>query len=395
MRTTSKSKPPKVQTGRDPMVTVIAVCYNHERFVVDCLESIWHQTYRHKQVLVVDDCSSDMSVSLIRSWLRKRDLDWAFIAHDRNCGLCKTLNECLALATGEYISIIATDDLWLPNKLNDQVSIMESLSERVGVVYSDALQIDEAGCVLPRTFIEEQRGFSSLPEGDVFRTLADGNFIPAMATLVRRSCYDRVGHYDEQLCYEDWDMWLRIAVEFEFAASASISAKYRIVQNSMTRTILQSQDPRFVQANRMILSKCLRSKRLDSTQEKAFREAVSYYERIEAAAARLFGIISGRSFILLDEQSLPLDRIHRSARIPFLERDGQYYGLPPDDATAIHELGRARKAGVEYLVFVWPSYWWFDYYRGFYQYLMTSFKRVVQDDELVVVRLVVSSENSP
>jgi hypothetical protein len=114
---------------------------------------------------------------------------------------------------------------------------MENLPSKVGVVYSDAWQMDVDGNPLAEKFIETHRRFQVMPEGDLFPVLLVGNFIPALATMIRRECFDTVGNYDEELVYEDFDMWLRIARHYDFVFSPTISAKYRIVPESMTRVL--------------------------------------------------------------------------------------------------------------------------------------------------------------
>ena len=112
---------------------------------------------------------------------------------------------------------------------------MEGLPAKVGVIYSDALQIDESGKCLPEKFIEAHRPFESIPQGNLHHILWQDNFIPAMTTLIRRDCCERVGWYDESLFYEDWDMWLRLSKYYDFVYSPEISAKYRLVSTSMMR----------------------------------------------------------------------------------------------------------------------------------------------------------------
>ena len=194
-----------------PLVTVIATCFNHERFVVESLESIRAQTYPNIQLIIADDCSTDGSVPLIRDWLTQTGTVCTLILHDENQGVCRTRNESLAHAHGKYVSSLSTDDVWLPHKLADQVEQMEKLPLRVGVVYCDAARMDVEGRPLPNTFIEQIGTVERMPEGNLYETLLARNFIPAGATLVRRECYEEVGSYDESLIYEDWDMWLRIA----------------------------------------------------------------------------------------------------------------------------------------------------------------------------------------
>ena len=221
-----------------PLVTVAVTCFNHERFVVECLESVRAQTYPNVQLIIADDCSTDSSVQIIRDWVHESGVECTLVLHDTNQGICKTRNEVLTHVRGTYLSTIAADDAWLPDKLALEVERLEELPPSVGVLYADARLIDEEGRPFSEeTFIENLRRFSTVPEGDVFETLLDANFVPAMTTMVRARCYEVVGRYDETLAYEDWDMWLRIAREFEFAYLPRVVALYRKHSRSLSNTL--------------------------------------------------------------------------------------------------------------------------------------------------------------
>lgn len=223
-----------------PLVTVFVGCYNHARFVVEALESVRLQTYPNIQLIIWDDCSQDNSVDVIEDWIRQHNVRCTFLAHKTNLGICKSLNEALYISKGKYISGVAADDVWLPDKTSRQVKIMESAPNDVGVVYSDALQIDENGTILPLMYLSEYSTFTHPPEGFLFDDLWMENFIPAMTTLVRHECYNQVGVYDTDFCFEDWDMWMRISRRYRFIHDTIASSKYRIVSTSMNRTMLGS-----------------------------------------------------------------------------------------------------------------------------------------------------------
>lgn len=220
----------------NPLVSTIVLSYNQSRFVVETLESVKAQTYKPTQLIIIDDCSTDDSVAVIERWLRETLIDCTFIRHKKNQGICKSLNDSLAVAAGKYISMVASDDIWLPHKIAQQVEIMESQPDQVGVLYSDAFQIDERGHELPNMFIAAHRNLPEKPQGQVFNVLLEANFIPGMTTLIRRSCYDQVGLYDENLPWEDWDMWLRLARRYSFLYSPTPSAKYRYHENSLSHS---------------------------------------------------------------------------------------------------------------------------------------------------------------
>ena len=91
-------------------------------------------------------------------------------------------------------------------------------------------------------------------------------------------------------------------------------------------------------------------------------------------------------FILVDDDQMRSDLPHTRA-IPFLEKNGKYWGPPADDATAIRELERLRRAGARYIAFTWPAFWWTEHYWGFYRHLCEKFPRVLADDWLLLFDL--------
>ena len=91
-------------------------------------------------------------------------------------------------------------------------------------------------------------------------------------------------------------------------------------------------------------------------------------------------------FILVDDEQMRSDLPHARA-IPFLEKNGEYWGPPADNATAIRELERLRRIGARYIAFTWPAFWWTDHYGEFYRHLCEKFRRVLKDDRLLVFDL--------
>lgn len=215
-----------------PIVTVIASCYNHERFVVECLDDIRNQTYSNIQLIITDDCSTDHSVEIIENWIKTYDIKCLFIKHTENKGFPKTLNEALTYAEGKYVSIISTDDAWLSEFIEDRVKNLDSFDISIGVVYGNSFLMDENGNNIPEMYIKEE----VKPQGNIYGDLAKRNFIPANSVLFRRKCFEEVGQYDENLSFEDYDMWLRISLKCKFIFSQQTLSKYRILDTSLFRS---------------------------------------------------------------------------------------------------------------------------------------------------------------
>jgi len=212
-----------------PLISIIALCYNHSAYLRETLDSILAQSYPNKELIIMDDCSSDDSVQLINQWIYEKNIECTFIPHKKNKGICPTLNEALSHCSGEYIQIIACDDVLLPQKLEIQLNTFLKGEEGLAVVFSDAYLVNHEGEKYPYTNIEKSIGKPlGAEQMDIYGALLEGNnFIPAGSALIRSQVYEEVGYYDENLTYEDLDMWLRISKKFPFAFSDYISVHYR------------------------------------------------------------------------------------------------------------------------------------------------------------------------
>lgn len=117
--------------------------------------------------------------------------------------------------------------------------------------------------------------------------------------------------------------------------------------------------------------------------------AGSWRSRLDQALQELMGLIrEGDTFILVDEEQWGIgDTVMGRRRLPFLEREGQYWGKPEDDNAAVQEFERLRQAGATFLVFGWPAFWWLDYYPGFRQYLYAKFPFVLNNERVIVFDL--------
>jgi SAM-dependent methyltransferase len=111
-------------------------------------------------------------------------------------------------------------------------------------------------------------------------------------------------------------------------------------------------------------------------------------EELYLAAAELAGLLpQGAPFILVDEDHLPKGWVRGHHPVPFPERDGVYWGKPKDDETAIQELERLSRSGLQFLVFAWPAFWWLSYYAGLRRHLRSHFGCLLDNERLVVFDL--------
>jgi hypothetical protein len=119
------------------------------------------------------------------------------------------------------------------------------------------------------------------------------------------------------------------------------------------------------------------------------RELVQWKYLVKVATENLLAAIPpGERFILVDQDEWGTNGdLAGRWRVPFLEREGEYWGSPPDDATAVREFERLREDGAHFMVFGWPAFWWLDHYSGLHSHLRTHFRCVLENTRLIVFDL--------
>lgn len=219
----------------NPFITLRSTCYNHEAFLVECLDSVVRQDCGGFEWIIVDDASTDSSPRKIRDWLdrnlgglRRKEIEVEFIAHQTNMGFAATLNEIMGRASGECLCGISCDDRLLPSRISTVHRIMSALTEEYAGMYGDAYVINAEGQRMEPLFIARHRQLDRMPEENLFEVLLEGNFIPAPSAAVFLRILKETGGYDESLPYEDYDLWLRLTRRHRLAYVDEPTVEYRL-----------------------------------------------------------------------------------------------------------------------------------------------------------------------
>ncbi len=226
-----------------PLVSVICLCYNHERFLREALDSVLAQTYPHLEIIVADDASTDTSAAIIREYCARYPRI-KFIQNTQNKGNCKTFNQAFAQSAGAYIVDFATDDVLLPNRIAEQINCFAALDETFGIVYTDALLIDENSAYL-RHFYKILTNSTLFPlpvSGWVYTDLVKRFFISAPTMLIKRTVLEKLDGYNETLAYEDFDFWVRSSRYFKYYFLNKALTKRRLHSNQLSRQLYKKQD---------------------------------------------------------------------------------------------------------------------------------------------------------
>jgi alpha-1,3-rhamnosyltransferase len=213
---------------KNPLVSVVIPCYNHQDYIKECIQSIINQDYNNIELLIIDDGSTDKSAKVIKEMsdiCRERFIRFEFISR-ANIGLCNTLNQALSWCEGEYFSAVASDDVWLPFKIKKQVKYLETHLEVVAV-FGGIVLIDEDS----KTIRKIQKS-GSFEFKDI---LLNKYFLPTPTALIRSAELKAIG-YDPTIKVEDWNMWLKISKpnKVKLVSLKDIFAKYRQHQDNMS-----------------------------------------------------------------------------------------------------------------------------------------------------------------
>jgi glycosyltransferase involved in cell wall biosynthesis len=209
--------------GKEVKVSVIIPTYNSIRFVTEAIDSVLAQTFQDFEILVVDDGSNDET----RQVLKEKYGDSIRYLYKENGGVSSARNYGIERAEGKYIAFLDADDVWMPEKLEKQVELLESDSE-IGLCYTGAIKVDEN--LELKDYIQAQR-YEDACEG----LLLNMNILVLSSSFVRKDIVLQTNGFDSRFSTcADKEYWLRLSLLTKFAPIEEFLVKYRDVTNSMS-----------------------------------------------------------------------------------------------------------------------------------------------------------------
>ncbi len=290
-----------------PVVTVICISYNHAPYIKEALESLFNQTYDNLEIIIADDASTDLSQEHIKNYIQGKE-QIQLIAHQTNLGYTRTFNEAFVKATGDFIVDFALDDVMEPDFIESGINRFEEAGNSFGVTFSNANYINqESELIGNHNEILRGKGLlNKVPQGDIFEMVLKRYFICTPSMIIRKSVLDRLGGYDENLAYEDFDFWVRSSRFIGYAYIDKTLIHKRKLTSSMSAQQYKSQENQQLEAT---LKVCRKALHLCKTQaeHKALIERVRY-ELGQCLTSKVFDIGEGFYDLLksLKENSLRL-----------------------------------------------------------------------------------------
>jgi teichuronic acid biosynthesis glycosyltransferase TuaG len=225
------------ERGGDTLtVSVVIPAHNSGGTIVETLDSIAAQEVPVREIVVVDDLSTDDTVAVVEQWRRDHQSPaLVLVKQDKNTGPAGARNRGIEVATGEWIAFLDADDAWLPSKLSIQLALVNADPE-VALVCGRMVPLEASG---EGARIEDVTGGSANPE-PVGRALLLEDFVShnpvgTSTVLVRRDVLVAAGAFDLQFCGpEDYDLWLRLVSGYTCLELGVPLSRYRNTVGSLS-----------------------------------------------------------------------------------------------------------------------------------------------------------------
>jgi len=205
------------------LVSIITPSYNSSKFIKDCVASVFSQTYKNWEMIIVDDCSKDNSKEII-SELSTKDKRIKPIFLEKNVGAAEARNAAIRQSKGKYVAFLDSDDLWNPKKLEKQLSFM--YENEIAFSYTNYQFMSENG--------EDLSNIISAPEKMTYDSYLKNTIIGCLTVIIDR---EKSGEFEMPNIRSSHDMalWLLIMKRgFSAYGLDENLARYRIVSTSNT-----------------------------------------------------------------------------------------------------------------------------------------------------------------
>lgn len=220
----------------NPLVSIVMPAYNAEKYIVSSIESVIRQTYTNWELIVIDDFSTDSTVKIVQNFLRNENRI-KLIQRDANSGKPSIAkNEALKHVNGVYIAFLDSDDLWMKDKLDIQISLMES-HKHVGLTYTGGYWIDSLDNTIKKFMPRYECGYN-------LRNQLRRYEINNQSVVITKNALDKaLKKFNENITIgEDYNLFMNISALYESCTIKEYLVKYRIHENAITKRKKQITD---------------------------------------------------------------------------------------------------------------------------------------------------------
>ncbi|MCC6183019.1 MAG: glycosyltransferase, partial [Bacteroidia bacterium] len=183
-----------------PLISIGVASFNNSKYILDTLLSIASQTYQHIELIIVDDNSNDNSVDIINNFLKTITIPFKFHINEKNTGVVSVCNKLLSLVTGEYYTLIGSDDIMTYNRIELQISRMLELDADMS--FGDIHWIDENRNIINKNILKNKLPNNLTYIELTYNELIEYNFITAPSVMLKTEVVKNINGYNESYIIE-------------------------------------------------------------------------------------------------------------------------------------------------------------------------------------------------
>jgi len=190
-------------------ISILIPSYNHERYIEQAVTSIWQQSHKNVELIVIDDCSEDTSYSILKSLQKKSPIEMQIEQNSKNQGINYTLKRAFSLANGQYISILASDDYVGGRRYESQLALFGS-NPRLKVIYANGIQVPTGNKHQKVHSINVNKLLNKSPREILNFLYTNVNSIFIQTMLVKKELLESFDFLDEKIIADDWLLNTRV-----------------------------------------------------------------------------------------------------------------------------------------------------------------------------------------
>lgn len=207
----------------EKLVSIVLPIYNGEKYMNLSIDSILSQTYKNWELIIIDDCSTDKTPEIAKSYADK-DARISYYRNEVNLKLPRGLNRGFSLSKGDYLTWTSDDNLYLPEAIERMLNTLQK--ENTDFVFATCDVINQDGEVVE--IIKAPKNYK--------KAILGGNFVGA-CFMYTRKVYETIGEYNpDNFLVEDYDYWLKIFAKFDVSNIQDVLYQYRWHDGALTST---------------------------------------------------------------------------------------------------------------------------------------------------------------
>ena len=263
-------------SGKQPFFSIIVTTFNREKLIIETLETIFNQSYTNFEIIVIDDASTDNTLSVLQPYVKDKRI--RLFKNEKNLERCASRNLGLENATGDFATLLDSDDFMYENCLADAAAFIQKNSE-IQFFHNYYELVDNNKKVIYNYRFPKEKDFT--------KKLAEGNFISCIGNFISKEIFEnyKFSLDPKVLGSEDWEIWLRVYSSYNLGVIPIVNNG---VRNHVDRSVNSLDYAKIIEKKLYITANLFKDNK--------FRKKFSSYKNFMIASIYLFAAVGANKY---------------------------------------------------------------------------------------------------